>query len=69
MAVFPCHTCSSGALYGGLPGSLLAAAFLAIEQFVVHVIADLGAVRAAGSIVFFVVAAIVGWTFDKLAGV
>ncbi len=55
-----------GALYGGLPGSLLAAVFLAIEQFAVHIIADLGAVRAAGSIIFFVVAAIVGWTFDKL---
>ncbi len=56
----------TGALLGGLPGSLLAAVLLAMEQFVVHVIADLGAVRAAGSVIFFVVGAIVGWTFDKL---
>ncbi len=55
-----------GALVAGLPGSLWAATLLAIEQFAVHVIADLGAVRAAGSVIFFVVAAIVGWTFDKL---
>lgn len=55
-----------GALVGGLPGSLIAATLLAVEQFAVHVIAELGAVRAAGSVIFFVVAAIVGWTFDKL---
>ncbi len=56
----------TGALLGGLPGSLIAAVLLAIEQFAVHIIANLGAVRAAGSVIFFVVAAIVGWTFDKL---
>lgn len=56
----------TGALVAGLPGSLIAATLLAVEQFSVHVIADLGAVRAAGSVIFFVVAAIVGWTFDKL---
>ena len=56
----------TGALLGGLPGSLIAAVLLAVEQFAVHVIADLGAVRAAGSVIFFVVGAIVGWTFDKL---
>jgi signal transduction histidine kinase len=39
---------------------------LGVEQFLVHIIADLGAVRAAGSVIFFVVGAIVGWTFDKL---
>ena len=55
-----------GALWGGLGGSLVAAILLAIEQFVVHVVADLGAVRAAGSIIFFIIAAIVGWTFDRL---
>jgi len=55
-----------GALWGGLPGSLIAAVLLATEQFAVHVIADLGAVRAAGSIIFFIIAAIVGWTFDRL---
>lgn len=55
-----------GALWGGLPGSLIAAVFLAVEQFAVHVLADLGPVRAAGSIIFFVVATIVGWTFDRL---
>lgn len=55
-----------GALWGGLPGSLIAALLLAAEQFAVHVIADLNPVRAAGSIIFFVVAAIVGWTFDRL---
>ena len=55
-----------GALWGGLPGSLIAAILLAVEQFAVHVIADLGAVRAAGSIIFFIIAAIVGWTFDRL---
>jgi signal transduction histidine kinase len=55
-----------GALWGGLPGSLVAAVLLAVEQFAVHVIADLGAVRAAGSIIFFIIAAIVGWTFDRL---
>lgn len=55
-----------GALWGGLPGSLVAAILLAIEQFAVHVIAELGAVRAAGSIIFFIIAAIVGWTFDRL---
>lgn len=55
-----------GALWGGLPGSLIAAGLLAAEQFAVHVIADLGAVRAAGSIIFFIVASIVGWTFDRL---
>jgi signal transduction histidine kinase len=55
-----------GALWGGLPGSLIAAVLLAIEQFAVHVIADLGAVRAAGSIIFFIIAGIVGWTFDRL---
>lgn len=55
-----------GALWGGLPGSLIAAVLLAVEQFAVHVIAELGAVRAAGSIIFFVIAAIVGWTFDRL---
>ena len=56
----------TGALLGGLPGSLIAALLLGVEQFLVHVIADLGAVRAAGSVIFFVVGAIVGWTFDKL---
>jgi signal transduction histidine kinase len=56
----------TGALLGGLPGSLIAAVLLGVEQFAVHVIADLGAVRAAGSVIFFVVGAIVGWTFDKL---
>lgn len=55
-----------GSLWGGLPGSLVAAILLAIEQFAVHIIADLGAVRAAGSIIFFIIAAIVGWTFDRL---
>ena len=55
-----------GALWGGLAGSLIAALFLAVEQFAVHIIADLGAVRAAGSIIFFIVASIVGWTFDRL---
>lgn len=55
-----------GALWGGLPGSLLAAVLLGAEQFAVHVAANLGAVRAAGSIIFFIVAAIVGWTFDRL---
>ncbi len=55
-----------GALWGGLPGSLIAAIFLAVEQFAVHIIADIGAVRAAGSIIFFIVASIVGWTFDRL---
>jgi signal transduction histidine kinase len=56
----------TGALWGGLPGSLIAAILLGVEQFVVHVVAELGAVRAAGSVIFFVVGAIVGWTFDKL---
>ncbi len=56
----------TGALLGGLPGSLIAAVLLGVEQFLVHVIAELGAVRAAGSVIFFVVGAIVGWTFDKL---
>jgi signal transduction histidine kinase len=56
----------TGALLGGLPGSLIAAVLLGVEQFAVHVLADLGAVRAAGSVIFFVVGAIVGWTFDKL---
>ena len=56
----------TGALVGGLPGSLVAALALGVEQFLVHIIADLGAVRAAGSVIFFVVGAIVGWTFDKL---
>lgn len=56
----------TGALLGGLPGSLIAALLLGVEQFLVHIIADLGAVRAAGSVIFFVVGAIVGWTFDKL---
>lgn len=55
-----------GALWAGLPGSLIAAGLLAVEQFAVHVIADLGAVRAAGSVIFFIVAAIVGWTFSTL---
>lgn len=55
-----------GALWGGLPGSLVAAVFLAVEQYAVHVIADLNPVRAAGSIIFFIVASIVGWTFDRL---
>jgi signal transduction histidine kinase len=55
-----------GALWGGLPGSLIAAILLAVEQFTVHIIAELGAVRAAGSIIFFIIAAIVGWTFDRL---
>lgn len=55
-----------GALWKGLPGSLTAAVLLAVEQFAVHVIADLNPVRAAGSIIFFIVAAIVGWTFDRL---
>lgn len=55
-----------GSLWGGLPGSLVAAVFLAVEQYAVHVIADLNPVRAAGSIIFFIVASIVGWTFDRL---
>lgn len=55
-----------GALWGGLPGSLVASTMLAVEQFAVHVIADLGAVRAAGSIIFFIVASIVGWTYEQL---
>jgi signal transduction histidine kinase len=56
----------TGALLGGLPGSLIAAVLLGVEQLVVHIIAGFGAVRAAGSVIFFVVGAIVGWTFDKL---
>lgn len=56
----------TGALLGGLPGSLIAALLLGVEQLVVHLIAGFGAVRAAGSVIFFVVGAIVGWTFDKL---
>ena len=63
---FPLSYVFVGALWGGLPGSLIAAILLAVEQFAVHVIADLGAVRAAGSIIFFIIAAIVGWTFDRL---
>lgn len=55
-----------GALWGGLPGSLIAALLLGVEQYAVHVIADLNPVRAAGSIIFFIVASIVGWTFDRL---
>ncbi len=55
-----------GALWGGLPGSLIASTLLAVEQFTVHVVADLGVVRAAGSIIFFVVASIVGWVYDRL---
>ncbi len=55
-----------GALWAGLPGSLIAAILLAIEQFAVHVVAGFGPVRAAGSIIFFIIAAIVGWTFDRL---
>lgn len=55
-----------GAEWGGLAGSLIAAVLLAVEQFAVHIIANLGAVRAAGSVIFFVVAAIVGWTFSTL---
>lgn len=55
-----------GALWGGLPGSLVAAVLLGAEQYAVHVIADLNPVRAAGSIIFFIVASIVGWTFDRL---
>ncbi len=55
-----------GALWAGLPGSLIAAILLAIEQFAVHVIAGFGPVRAAGSIIFFIIAGIVGWTFDRL---
>ena len=55
-----------GALWKGLTGSLIAALLLAVEQFAVHVVADLNPVRAAGSILFFIVAAIVGWTFDRL---
>jgi signal transduction histidine kinase len=55
-----------GSLWGGLPGSLIAALLLAAEQYAVHVIADLNPVRAAGSIIFFIVASIVGWTFDRL---
>ena len=55
----------TGSLLGGIPGSLIAAVLLTVEQFVVHVIAELGAVRAYGSVIFFVIGAIVGWTFDK----
>ena len=55
-----------GALWGGLSGSLVASVLLAVEQFAVHVFANLGAVRAAGSVIFFIVAAIVGWTFSAL---
>jgi signal transduction histidine kinase len=55
-----------GALWGGLGGSLVAALLLAVEQFAVHIWADLGAVRAAGTVIFFIVATIVGWTFDRL---
>ncbi|HJS71267.1 MAG TPA: ATP-binding protein [Acidimicrobiia bacterium] len=65
---FPLSYVFVGALWGGLPGSLIAAVLLAIEQFAVHIISDLGAVRAAGSIIFFIIAAIVGWTFDRLRG-
>ncbi len=55
-----------GALWGGLPGSLIAALLLAVEQFAVHILADLGAVRAVGTVIFFIVATIVGWTFSRL---
>ncbi len=55
-----------GALWGGLAGSLVAALLLAIEQFAVHIWADLGAVRATGTVIFFIVATIVGWTFSRL---
>ena len=58
-----CPTSLWGLCGGGLSGSLVASVLLAAEQFAVHVIADLGAVRAAGSVIFFIVAAIVGWTF------
>jgi signal transduction histidine kinase len=55
-----------GALWGGLPGALVAGLLLAIEQFVVHIWADMGEVRAAGTVIFFIVATIVGWAFDRL---
>ena len=54
----------TGSLLGGIPGSLIAAVLLTL----VHVVAQLGAARAAGSVIFFIVATVVGWTFNKLRG-
>ena len=55
------------AAYGyGLRGALPASLLLAAEQTIVHIVDDRGPVGAAGSIVFFVFAVVVGWGFDEL---
>lgn len=55
-----------GAYVFGRTGALGAATLLTVEQIVTHVVTGKNLVRTTGSIVFFVFAFIVGWTFDAL---
>jgi signal transduction histidine kinase len=51
---------------GGLIAALAVSVALTIEQIVVHIVDDRGAVGVGGSVIFFIYAVIVGWTFDAL---
>jgi signal transduction histidine kinase len=51
---------------GGLTWSLGAALLLTIEQAIVHDVDNRGSVGAFGSVVFFVMAILLGWAFDAV---
>lgn len=51
---------------GGLIAALAVSVALTIEQIVVSVVDDRGDVATGGSVIFFIYAVIVGWTFDAL---
>lgn len=53
---------------GGLSWSLGGALLLTIEQAIVHDLDNRGAVGTAGSVVFFVMAILLGWAFDEVRG-
>ena len=51
---------------GGLLGALGASVALTIEQVVVHAVDGRGLIPAAGSVVFFVFAVVIGWAINAL---
>lgn len=51
---------------GGRALALAAALILTVEQVVVHLADDRGLIPTAGSVIFFILALIVGWAYDTL---
>lgn len=63
---YPMSTCIVTAYGSSMRGALVTATTLAVHQVIVHIIDDRGLVPALGSVVFLVVAIVIGWAFDNL---